>query len=336
MRILVGVLLNSLISGVFGHGYLAEPPARNAMWRYGFANPVNYNDNELYCGGFSVQWDQNKGKCGICGDGFSEPQPRTHESGGKYGNGIIAQRYTMGQTIDIEIDISANHWGHFELKLCPTNGKTHLATQECFDKHPLVLAENPRTHQFYVPLDSPKITKFNYQVQLPYGLTCSQCVMQWTYYTGNTWGTCNNGTEGMGCGTQEWFRNCADVQIISVVGAFPPNAFPLAKRTIYSAENGEPVVVTAHVCIATDDYKPIPGMDEWCQRSCLAYPPNCPADKCKCLSHCEAIGRLAEEEGTDVFCHRKCLRYPPDCPEDTCKCFPSKSPTQNNTIIDAY
>merc|ERR1712107_31346 len=86
---------------------------------------------------------------------FSDPQPRVHESGGKYGNGIIAQRYTMGQTIDIEIDISANHWGHFELKLCPTNGKNHLATQECFDKYPLVLAENPRSHQFYVPLDSP-------------------------------------------------------------------------------------------------------------------------------------------------------------------------------------
>ena len=26
-----------------------------------------------------------------------------------------------------------------------------------FDKHPLVLAENPRSHQFYVPLDSPKV-----------------------------------------------------------------------------------------------------------------------------------------------------------------------------------
>ena len=38
MRVLVGVLLNSLISGVFGHGYLAEPPARNAMWRYGTKN----------------------------------------------------------------------------------------------------------------------------------------------------------------------------------------------------------------------------------------------------------------------------------------------------------
>ena len=101
-------------------------------------------------------------------------------------------------------------------------------------------------------------------------------------------------------------RNCADVQIISVVGAFPPNAFPLAKRTIYSAENGvrtirrmvmvmtvvidmammmvtmvmtvmvmmqEPVVVTAHVCIATDDYKPIPGMDEWLESSQPSFSP---------------------------------------------------------------
>ena len=30
---IIGVLLNTLITGVFGHGYLAEPPARNAMWR---------------------------------------------------------------------------------------------------------------------------------------------------------------------------------------------------------------------------------------------------------------------------------------------------------------
>lgn len=30
-----------------------DPPARNAMWRFGFPNPVNYNDNELYCGGYA-------------------------------------------------------------------------------------------------------------------------------------------------------------------------------------------------------------------------------------------------------------------------------------------
>jgi len=309
------------------------------MWRYGYNNPVNYNDNELYCGGFSVQWDQNKGNCGVCGDDASSKQPRTHEAGGKYGRGIIAKRYAMGQTIDIEIDISANHWGHFELKLCPTNGRSKLATQECFNKHPLVLADNPRSHQFYVPLDSPKITKFNYKVQLPHGVTCSQCVMQWTYYTGNTWGTCTNGTEGMGCGTQEWFRNCADVQINSVVGSFPPNAFPLAKRTIYSLDSGvpEPVVVRATVCIPTANYTLIRGMNDWCQRNCLAYPrqgepTNCPADKCQCLSHCEAIGRLAGREGTDVYCHRNCLHYPPTCPKDECKCFPMDSPTQKTLL----
>ena len=67
----------------------------------------------------------------------------------------------------------------------------------------------------------------------------------------------------------------------------------------------------------------LPGMDEWCHRSCLSYPPHCPADKCQCLSHCDAVGRLAGQEGTDVFCHRKCLRFPPDCPEDLCRCYPA-------------
>ena len=140
---------------------------------------------------------------------------------------------------------------------------------------------------------------------LPHGLTCSQCVVQWTYFTGNTWGQCNNGTEGMGCGDQEMFRNCADVQINSIVGAYPPGALSLYRQPS-QAERG--LVVTAHVCLATQAYTDIAGMDEWCQRSCLSYPPNCPADKCQCLAHCEAVGRLAGEEGTDVFCHRNCLR----------------------------
>ena len=30
-----------------------DPPARNSCWRLGFPNPVNYNDNELYCGGYA-------------------------------------------------------------------------------------------------------------------------------------------------------------------------------------------------------------------------------------------------------------------------------------------
>lgn len=38
---------------VHGHGRLMDPPARNAMWRFGYPNAVNYNDNELYCGGYA-------------------------------------------------------------------------------------------------------------------------------------------------------------------------------------------------------------------------------------------------------------------------------------------
>lgn len=40
-------------SPVDGHGRLMDPPARNAMWRFGFPNAVNYNDNELFCGGYA-------------------------------------------------------------------------------------------------------------------------------------------------------------------------------------------------------------------------------------------------------------------------------------------
>jgi hypothetical protein len=33
-----------------------------------FFNLQNDNDNEVYCGGYGVQHDQNGGRCGICGD----------------------------------------------------------------------------------------------------------------------------------------------------------------------------------------------------------------------------------------------------------------------------
>lgn len=47
-------IMTTVLQGVRGHGRLMDPPARNSMWRLGFNNPVNYNDNELYCGGRMV------------------------------------------------------------------------------------------------------------------------------------------------------------------------------------------------------------------------------------------------------------------------------------------
>lgn len=35
---------------VHGHGRLMDPPGRNAMWRFGYPIPENYDDNQLWCG----------------------------------------------------------------------------------------------------------------------------------------------------------------------------------------------------------------------------------------------------------------------------------------------
>lgn len=41
---------------VFGHGMLLDPVARGSRWRYDASAPVNYDDNQLFCGGFSVRF----------------------------------------------------------------------------------------------------------------------------------------------------------------------------------------------------------------------------------------------------------------------------------------
>lgn len=191
-----------------------------------------------------MQWSVNEGKCGVCGDPWNESPPRLHESGGFYDNGYLGRRYTPGQVIDIEVELTANHKGFFELRLCPLTGDpTSAETQECFNKYPLYL-EGKSTYRFEIPEDTNRQEIFNYRVKLPDGVTCSRCALQWIYYagdrvdiltscatfsrsifTGNTWDVCNNGTGAVGCGKQETFRNCADVAIITNTGGFGPAGF---------------------------------------------------------------------------------------------------------------
>jgi hypothetical protein len=42
--------------------------------------------------------------------------------------------------------------------------------------------------------------------------------LQWKYIAGNNWGICENGTGVVGCGPQEEFRACADVEIVDSSG----------------------------------------------------------------------------------------------------------------------
>lgn len=93
------------------HGRLVEPPSRSSAWRYGFQTPHNYNDHELYCGGFARQWNRNNGKCGECGDAWDLPKPRPNEFGGKYGTGVIVRKYKPEQIIELKVELTANHNG---------------------------------------------------------------------------------------------------------------------------------------------------------------------------------------------------------------------------------
>ncbi|KAK7871591.1 hypothetical protein R5R35_001785 [Gryllus longicercus] len=314
-------------AGVEGHARLMDPPARNSMWRLGFPNPVDYDDNELYCGGWSVQHQQNGGRCGVCGDPWNQREPRAHEAGGKFAKGIIGRRYTVGQDITIEVDLTSNHYGYFEAKICPNNNPRYEATQECFDRYPLYVS-GTRDVAMQIPPDTPKKAYLPYRVRLPPYLTCTQCVIQWTYYTGNMWGICPNGTGANGCGTPEWFRNCADVSVVTTTAGLPPpfvsaqdNPFLLYYRDLRAPYQVTPLVVRAQVCLPTDAYRRLPGMRDWCRSNCLRYPPNCPPMLCQCPDQCDAIGELAGREGADAHCQDMCIVNNPQCPEDQCSCY---------------
>lgn len=93
-----------------GHGRLIEPPSRASAWRYGFQTPPNYNDHELYCGGFQRQ-QRNGGKCGECGDAWDVPLPRPNEYGGRWGQGVVVRKYNPSADITLRVELTASHMG---------------------------------------------------------------------------------------------------------------------------------------------------------------------------------------------------------------------------------
>merc|ERR1711962_173814 len=334
---------------VHSHGRLMDPASRNAMWRKGYPNPVNYNDNELYCGGFVVQYQKNDGKCGVCGDDYKEKVPRRHEAGGEFGNGIISRRYTMGQEIDIEAELTTNHKGWMEVKLCPHNNPKVVITQQCLDDNPLEIVNTPGQsgYRFIIPEDTKKVEIFRWKVKLPDGITCSNCVIHWKYFAGNTWDYCADGMGSVGCGNQETFINCADVTINTNTGGFPtyPDNNVDNPWLLYMTRDTQipghpmpqvpndleqparpggliPLVVRSQLCIPTDNYRNATGMEDWCRINCLQYPPNCHPEFCRCVNQCDAIGEFAATHSdADIFCHQNCLKYPSHCPADKCHCY---------------
>ncbi|XP_046401949.1 uncharacterized protein LOC124167928 [Ischnura elegans] len=209
-----------IAAGVSGHGMLMNPPQRSSMWRMGYDTPQNFNDMELFCGGYDVQYGKNGGKCGECGDPWQLQRPRPNELGGKYGLGIITANYTSGDTVTLSVQLTTNHWGYFEFRICPV-GKNEMVDQDCLDKYLLPTIPSdiqgptkeppPDGYKWFIPTHDRGT--FEVKTILPPGLRCERCVLQWRYITATRWGHCDDGNAAMGCGPQEIFQNCADVHI---------------------------------------------------------------------------------------------------------------------------
>lgn len=124
-----------------------------------------------------------------------------------YGAGVIVAKYLEASLIQITIDVTANHWGHFRFDLCNLDENNGHETEKCF-KHVVLADGRP-----YYNLASSATGLYNTTLRLPKGQACKHCVLRWTYHTGNSWGDCGDGTGALGCGPQENFRACSDVMI---------------------------------------------------------------------------------------------------------------------------
>merc|ERR1719270_1779 len=282
---------------VSGHGRLISPPSRASMWRFGFENPIDYNDNEGFCGGYAHQQFEMGGKCGICGDAYDAPI-RDHEApNGKYANGIIAAEYNSNDIIDVAVEITSNHMGYLIFKMCANNDIMSDPTQDCFDQTPLTVYPSGE-EKFQLPKPY-NVGIYNLKLKLPQDVTCEQCILQWTYITGNSWGVDKNGIGCVGCGPQENFRACSDIKInknsntddsngnVSTTSSTSTSSTtstttqksetPNISTTVSSTTNGK---IDGVLCQVLSPYNEVEGMLKWCTDNCRLG--NCQNEICNC------------------------------------------------------
>jgi len=81
-------------------------------------------------------------------------------------------------------DITKNHGGYSEFRICPNNDVTKRVTQSCLDQY-LLATPTGKTRYIHEPRDSMRGTgDITVELVLPPGLTCTQCVIQWIWTAG--------------------------------------------------------------------------------------------------------------------------------------------------------
>jgi len=333
--------------GTLGHGSLVEPPSRAAMNKYGFAeNPVDNDYVQGFCGGFSYQHSSEiGGRCGICGDPWGADL-REHEApNGKYANGIITRNYQPGSEITVKVLITANHKGYFMLRLCKNDNVNKDPEQSCFENPDSLLRISPSGSDRFLLTTSMGTGTFDVTLRLP-NIQCDQCIIQWTYTTGNNWGWCGDGSGKLGCGPQETFRACSDISIDG-----NPVTNPSTQPTLptYSSETSTPALTnptvastttpskttssstttqsspTGRTCTGVGAWRGNSNMANWCNTNCNNIPSYCPPSTCQCQESvkpveskdCLAIGPWTGSTAMNTWCEDNCPAF---CPANMCKC----------------
>uniref|UniRef100_A0A6P7GK18 Uncharacterized protein LOC114343384 n=1 Tax=Diabrotica virgifera virgifera TaxID=50390 RepID=A0A6P7GK18_DIAVI len=147
-----------LVAKISGHGMMLNPPGRSSFWRFNKTAPINYNDNQVFCGGAYVSILQK------------------NQNTGFYGTGIVVKTYEPGSVINVEIKITANHLGNFKYSLCELKNFDAPEPDNCFED--LLLEDGSANYM----VNGEDKTVFN-KVRLP-NFQCERCVLRWTYKAG--------------------------------------------------------------------------------------------------------------------------------------------------------
>jgi hypothetical protein len=177
-------LIFIFITKIEAHGGLVSPRSRNQVARVQGSEASRQGvPAPEYC------WQCLNRNNGVCGKAGSNDYDAWVDSTGKPMPWASEATYQAGQIIQVELEITANHWGHFEFRACPKGRQT---TQSCLDQYPLEFVQDvsygmPKDLNFpergYITGDK---SRFVMKFRLPNNLSGSQVLLQVRFFGGVT------------------------------------------------------------------------------------------------------------------------------------------------------
>eukprot|EP00931_Biecheleriopsis_adriatica_P077834 TRINITY_DN5131_c0_g1_i4.p1 TRINITY_DN5131_c0_g1~~TRINITY_DN5131_c0_g1_i4.p1 ORF type:complete len:940 (-),score=148.59 TRINITY_DN5131_c0_g1_i4:208-3027(-) len=201
--------LASSVAPAVGHSYLANPPARNVVAQDSCMHCLQAGGPDKVSARGEGVWPTRlaPGSHGLCGDPKqgAEVTPFNEEPFLK--TGAIQAEYTAGSVVELQIDVSTHHMGHYEFRICnksldPAVFANAAEGQACLDLWLLQRAppatdcqvngpadcqpiDDRHPERWYLPpLSAGKTHVMRYVI--PAGLSCEHCTLQWYWATGNS------------------------------------------------------------------------------------------------------------------------------------------------------